>query len=146
MGLAGLMLEFRASADVSSTKGAHMHELSLAQDVLRTCAARLNGTPGRLERVRLAVGELAAVEPDLLRFAWEAVTAGGPHEGAALEIEWHAARQVCVACGRTGDRARGAWLMLCAHCHGALRVEGGQELDVIDMAYAPTAAAVRATT
>jgi len=31
----------------------------------------------RLSSVRLAVGELAALEPELLRFAWEAVTADG---------------------------------------------------------------------
>jgi hydrogenase nickel incorporation protein HypA/HybF len=113
-----------------------VHELSLAHDVLRTCAAAL--PPGaRLERVSVAVGELSAVEPDLLRFAWEAVVAGGPHEHAQLAIEWRPARQVCEACGEVPERASGTWLRLCPRCAGPLQVTGGQELDVLELAYDP---------
>lgn len=111
-----------------------MHELGLAEDVLRACAAKLPAA-AHLERVRLAVGELAAVEPDLLRFAWTAVTEGGPHAGAVLEIEWRPARQVCEACGDVPERASGSWLRLCPRCARPLRVDGGQELDVLELAY-----------
>ena len=116
-----------------------MHELSLAQDVLRMCAAQLGGEPGRIERVRIAVGELSAVDPDLLRFAWEAVTNGGRHEGAALEVDWRPALQRCDACGEEPERATGSWLRHCPRCGGALRVEGGQELDVLELSYSPYA-------
>ena len=115
-----------------------MHELSLAHDVLRVCAARLPAGDARLGRVRLAVGELSAVEPDLLRFAWEAVVMGTPHAESVLEVEWRPARQVCEACGDVPERAAGSWLRLCPHCGQPLKVEGGQELDVIDLTYETT--------
>jgi hydrogenase nickel incorporation protein HypA/HybF len=114
-----------------------MHELSLARDVLRVCIARLEGAPARLERVRVAVGELSAIEPDLLRFAWEAVVAGGPHADARIEVDWRPARQVCDACGDVQERAAGSWLRLCPRCERPLRIEGGQELDVLEMSYEP---------
>jgi len=112
-----------------------MHELGVASEVLRVCRASAGSGCARLERVTLAVGELSAVEPDLLRFAWEAATAGSPDAGAVLEIEWRPARQVCEACGDIAERATGSWLRLCPRCERPLRVEGGQELDVLHLSY-----------
>jgi hydrogenase nickel incorporation protein HypA/HybF len=112
-----------------------MHELSLATEVYRLCRSRAAG--GRIERVKVAVGELSAVEPDLLRYAWEAVTATGPDAGAALEIDWREAAQVCESCRAPAVRDAGGWLVACPDCGGALRVEGGRELDVLELRYAP---------
>lgn len=111
-----------------------MHELSLANDVLRACVSKLPAE-ARLGRVRLAVGELSAVEPDLLRFAWQAVVAATSHEGCVIEVEWRRARQVCEACGDVPGRAAGSWLRLCPRCGQPLRIEGGQELDLLDLTY-----------
>ncbi len=111
-----------------------MHELGLASEILRVCEESLaQHGAGRIERVRLAVGELSAVEPDLLRFAWEAVTAAGPHAGAVMDIDWRPAKQFCPACDEPKSRAQGDWLRLCPDCGGILRVEGGDELDVVDL-------------
>ncbi len=115
-----------------------MHELSLAAEIHRLCRGRVDGAPARLERVRVAVGELSAVEPDLLRFAWEAVVGGGPDAAATLEIEWRPARQHCAACGDAA-RAPGQWLFACPRCGGTLTVEGGMELDVVEFEYRPAA-------
>ncbi len=112
-----------------------MHELNLARDVLRRCTAHLERPPGRIVRVRLAVGELSAVEPDLLRFAWEAVTSGGPDRGSTLDVDWRPARQTCETCGAEADRPAGSWLADCPRCGGPLRIDGGQELDVLEFAY-----------
>jgi hydrogenase nickel insertion protein HypA len=114
-----------------------MHELSLADEIHRMCRDRMDGAAGRLERVCLAVGELAAVEPDLLRFAWEAVIAGGPDEGAVLEIEWRDARQTCEACGEAAKRGKLDWPGACLHCGGALSITGGMELDLLKFEYQP---------
>jgi hydrogenase nickel incorporation protein HypA/HybF len=115
-----------------------MHELSLATEIYRACRSRMAaGEPGRLERVKVAVGELSAVEPDLLRFAWEALTAGGADAGATLEIDWRAAKQVCEDCGEVAERAPGSWLPLCPRCGRPLRVEGGGELDLLQFSYLP---------
>ena len=113
-----------------------MHELSIATEIYQQCRAHIAGTAmARLERVSVAVGELSAVEPDLLRFAWEALTAEGPDRGAVLEIDWRPATQVCKACGGIAERAPGEWLLQCPRCDDSLAIEGGRELDLLQLSY-----------
>ncbi len=115
-----------------------MHELSLANEVHRTCRRRIDAQGGgRLERVRLAIGELSAVEPDLIAFAWEAVVSGGPDQGCSIDVEWRPARQVCERCGVVPGRAAGSWLRLCSRCARPLRIEGGDELDILQFSFTP---------
>lgn len=121
-----------------------MHELGIATETYRMCRAQLDGRadgPLRLERVTIAVGELSAVEPDLLQFAWEAVTADGPDQGSVLEVDWRPARQVCATCGDVKERQPGSWLRLCPACGKPLAVEGGQELDLMQFTCVPVEAA-----
>jgi hydrogenase nickel incorporation protein HypA/HybF len=115
-----------------------VHELNLATEIYRTCRATIDARGrGRLESVRVAVGELSAIEPELLVYAWEAVVSGGPDQGAKLEVEWHSARQVCPSCGQRLEHEPGAWLRLCPSCGGVVRIEGGDEMDVVDLTYTP---------
>ncbi len=93
-------------------------------------AAIANGG-GRVTSVTVAVGELQAIEPTLLAFAWEAVVADSPDAGSRLEVDWRPARQLCAACGEVAERAQGSWLRLCPRCDLPLRIEGGDELDVL---------------
>ena len=109
-----------------------MHELSIAEELLRLARQRLVAGQ-RLGTVRLAVGELAAVAPALLQFAWQAVTAGTPHAAAVLTIAWHAARQHCGVCGEIAARQPGSWLRLCPRCEAPLQVLGGDELDLLEV-------------
>lgn len=113
-----------------------MHELGIATEAHRICRASVPAGH-RLVRVELAVGELSAVEPELLRYAWESVVAGTPDETCALEIAWCAALQTCGACGVIEGRVPGSWMKLCPRCGQPLRVEGGQELDVVRVEGAP---------
>ncbi len=109
-----------------------MHELSIATELLRLCEERLERRGARaLSRVRVAVGELSSVDPRLLRYAWEGLVAGTPHERAVLDIEWHAAAQSCALCGEVIERQPGTWMRVCPGCGLALRVEGGDELDLL---------------
>jgi hydrogenase nickel incorporation protein HypA/HybF len=118
-----------------------VHELSIATEIYRLCRARIpEPGPARLERVSVLIGELSAVEPDLLRFAWEALTSDGPDAGAVIEVEWRPARQVCDACAAEAGRARGEWNTVCPRCGRPLRIEGGQELDVIRFSFRSEAA------
>jgi hydrogenase nickel incorporation protein HypA/HybF len=91
--------------------------------------------PGRLDAVRVAVGELSAVEPDLLSYAWEALTAEGPDAGARLEVVWCPADQRCQNCGEVKQRGEGSWLRLCPDCGMPLELRGGEELDVLEVTY-----------
>ncbi len=113
-----------------------VHEMGIALEVYRTCRETIEAHGGgRLRQARLAVGELSAVEPDLLVFAWEAVLEDGPDEGADLIIDWHPADQHCAGCGESKDRASGSWMRLCPDCGMPLEVSGGSELDIVDLSF-----------
>jgi hydrogenase nickel incorporation protein HypA/HybF len=115
-----------------------MHELSLVMEVYRGCREAMAAHGGgRLEWVRLAVGELAAVEPELLRFAWESALADGPDEGAELQVEWRPVTQTCDSCGPLAERLPGAWLRVCPRCGGSLHLEGGDELIILQLSFQP---------
>jgi hydrogenase nickel incorporation protein HypA/HybF len=115
-----------------------MHELGIAMEILRTCEEVLEREgPGRIESVKVEVGELSSVEPDLLGFAWEAAVHATPHKGARMEIVWRPARQACVACGGDKPRGRGEWHLACPDCHGPLGLEGGRELGVLELTFDP---------
>jgi hydrogenase nickel incorporation protein HypA/HybF len=113
-----------------------MHEMGIAIEIYRTCreVVRQHGK-GRLKHVRVAVGELSAVEPDLLSFGWQAVIADTPDEGASIEIEWCGADQRCPSCGESKSRSEGSWLRICPDCGAPLEVRGGDELDVLEVGF-----------
>lgn len=50
--------------------------------------------------IRLRIGTLSGVVPDALEFAFEAVTAGTPAEGASLTVDSVPARFWCAKCHR----------------------------------------------
>lgn len=109
-----------------------MHELSIAAELLRICERRL--PPGTvLQRVRIAVGELASVQPELLQYAFAAVVGGTPHAGADLSIDWRPAQQRCTRCGTAAERTPGSWLAECPRCHLPLQIRGGDELDLLEL-------------
>ena len=110
---------------------AAVHEVGLAAEIHRIAREAAEGRGGgRLETVTVVIGDLAAVEPDLLEFAWNAVIGGGPDEGARLVVDWRPARQHCAICGDVAERAAGSWLRLCPGCGEPLVVIGGNELEV----------------
>ena len=112
--------------------------MGIALEVYRTCRETVEAHGGgRLRNVRLAVGELSAVEPELLVYAWEAVVADSGDTGAELVVEWHRADQRCSSCNESKDRAVGSWMRVCPDCGMPLEVTGGDELDVLDLSFDP---------
>ena len=78
-----------------------MHELSLAKgilDVVEDCA-RENDC-ARISRIRVRVGEFAAVMPDAMTTAFSIIAQGTVAEGAELVLEDVPAVGRCRACGR----------------------------------------------
>ncbi|MCA9000745.1 MAG: hydrogenase maturation nickel metallochaperone HypA [Planctomycetes bacterium] len=113
-----------------------MHEMSIAIELYRGLRSEIQSRGGgRLRRATVVVGELSAIEPDLLRFAWESVIAQGPDGGALLEIEWRAVEQTCPHCGPVAATTPGGWLRLCPNCDVPLLLEGGRELDIASLTY-----------
>ena len=125
-----------------------MHEMSLAAEIHRIARAAADDRGGgTLESVTVIIGELAAVEPDLLEFAWQAQITGGPDTAAKLSIEWRRCRQLCGTCGEVPERAPGSWLRICPRCGHGLAVTGGDELEVRTVAFseAPAVPAAEGT-
>lgn len=79
-----------------------MHEMSLAEGVLQLVedTARREGA-ARVKTVVLEIGRLSSVEPEALKFCFEAVTRGSLADGAALEIIAVPGAGLCLACGET---------------------------------------------
>ena len=76
-----------------------MHELGIAQSVLEEVSAEAARHPGtRPVKVRMRIGELAAVDPEALRFAFEALTIDTELAGLQLEIETCPRRHRCLDC------------------------------------------------
>lgn len=79
-----------------------MHEMALAESTLEIVetTARRSGA-GRITAVRLEIGALSHVEPDALRFCFDAVTRGSLAERARLEIVVMPGAAWCMPCAQT---------------------------------------------
>jgi hydrogenase nickel incorporation protein HypA/HybF len=110
-----------------------MHEMSLCQGLLDLIEAEREARGfEHVARVRVAVGAFANVEPDALRFGFEAVTRGTAAEGAELDLDVIPARAWCMPCGdvrliaRRGDP--------CPVCGSAqLVLQSGEELRLTEL-------------
>ena len=115
-----------------------MHEMSLAISILETAQkilAQQGG--GNLQSVKVAVGELSAVEPDLLEFAWVSLLKGTETPDARLEIEWRSSRHFCPSCRNEASQPKGTF-PVCSSCGGSLTVTGGKELDILELSFSRT--------
>ncbi|BDG01378.1 hydrogenase maturation nickel metallochaperone HypA/HybF [Anaeromyxobacter oryzae] len=104
-----------------------MHELAIAESVVDAVGERVGGA--RVTRVLVEVGRLTCVEPDALRFCFEACARGTALEGAALEIVEVSARATCRTCGAR-DAEVDARVPLCACGSADLELVAGDRLLV----------------
>ena len=80
-----------------------MHELGIAQSVLEAVQAEAAKRNTKPVKVGLRVGELSAIDPDALRFSFEALTCETELQGLQLEIEFCPRRHRCLDCGSEFD-------------------------------------------
>jgi len=79
-----------------------VHEMALMQSVIEIALEETRKAGAtRLSRVALDIGALSAVEPEAMRFCFEAVAAGTPAEGAELVIRDVEGAGWCRDCART---------------------------------------------
>jgi len=101
-----------------------MHELSIASEMLQTVlAAAAEHNAGRVEAVRVEVGVMRLVVPEILQMAWEAITEGTPAGGSRLEVTEVPLRGRCRECG--SDFQPQLDNFLCPHC-------GHADVDIVD--------------
>lgn len=107
-----------------------MHEMSLAEGVLQLVeeTAQREGAL-RVKTVVLEIGRLSSVEPEALKFCFEAVTRDSIAQGAALSIIDVPGSGWCMACSETVplEEVFGA----CPKCGGyQTQATGGTEMRV----------------
>ena len=79
-----------------------MHEMSLAEGIrdIVSGEAAAQGV-SRVRAVVLEIGQLAAVEPEALRFCFDVMMRGTPAEGAQMVIETTPGRGHCLICDKS---------------------------------------------
>jgi hydrogenase nickel incorporation protein HypA/HybF len=113
-----------------------MHEYSIVQALVTRVEeeARARGAFA-VNRLRVRIGELSGVEPDLLAAAYELFRERTVCAGAELEIVAAPAEWRCPGCARTIARGE---ILRCPECGRGARLAGGDEilLERIELAVA----------
>ena len=113
-----------------------MHELGIMSSAMESVLQQAHARGAhRVHRIVLRIGELAGVEPESLRFAFDVVTRDTLAEGSTLEVDAVPARAYCTACA--AEFPAGAdYVFSCPTCgqySGDLRQGRELELAQIEM-------------
>lgn len=108
-----------------------MHELAITQALVNLALEEAAARQAEgIAALGVAIGALSHVDPEAVRFAFEAVVAGTPAAGARLQIDRPPGTAWCLDCSdevtiaRQGDS--------CPRCQGArLMVTGGDDLRLM---------------
>jgi hydrogenase nickel incorporation protein HypA/HybF len=77
-----------------------MHEMSIATSVLEAVEAEAEKHAGaKVTKIGLRIGEWSGVDPDALRFCFEALAAGNESSAPAIEIDFRLRQNRCPRCG-----------------------------------------------
>ncbi len=110
-----------------------MHEYSIVQALLDRVGDEARAHRARkVKRLRVRIGDLAGVEPDLLKTAFDTFRRGSICDQAELVVTPVGPRWVCSRCNR--PIATGA-VLECPDCRAPARLAQGDEiiLDRIEM-------------
>ena len=103
-----------------------MHEYSIVAALLERVEAEAESRRATaVHRIRVRVGELAGVEPDLFASAFELCREQGICAGADLEI---VPAETCWKCPACGGRIAPGAILQCPDCALPARLESGDEI------------------
>ena len=112
-----------------------MHEAAIAQGVvdLAIRTALQNGG-GRINRIKLRLGEFRGVVREALEFSFEVMKRGTLAEQAELEVETIKLRVTCAQCGECECSPRD-YNFFCPGCDEPLQIIAGREMQMeyVDM-------------
>ncbi|MES9994070.1 MAG: hydrogenase maturation nickel metallochaperone HypA [Candidatus Thiodiazotropha sp.] len=110
-----------------------MHEMSLCEGVLRLLEEHaVSQGFQRVKRVWLEIGALSGVEPEAMRFSFDAVMKESLADGAQLEIIDLPGEAWCMQCSKPVQLA--ARYQACPECGSyQLQVTGGDEMRVKEL-------------
>jgi hydrogenase nickel incorporation protein HypA/HybF len=107
-----------------------MHEMGIANSILEAVRTESQRYPvSRPVKVGVRLGELAAIDPESLRFCFDALILETDLEGLLLEIDWKERRHRCQSCAH--EFAVRDYDFECPECH-AVNSEciAGDELEL----------------
>lgn len=109
-----------------------MHEMSIAISLLELAEAEAakHGCT-RILRLKVEYGAMSGIMPEALKFCFDALLEGGPHQGAILELIEIPVKLSCPACGASFGAENKPLLLQCCPVCGAIsghNVEQGREL------------------
>lgn len=110
-----------------------MHEASLVDALFDQVDETMGAHPsGRLRLLCVRVGELAGVEPELFRTAFEVLRGPRGHERATLELVHEEAVWSCASCATRVPRGS---VLRCEACGGSVALACGGDiiLDRIEL-------------
>jgi hydrogenase nickel incorporation protein HypA/HybF len=91
-----------------------MHEYALVQGIVSRVEAEVRARGAtRVHALRVSVGELSGVDPELLQTAYDTFRAGTVCAEAPLAITREPASYACPTCGRTFARGE---VLRCERC------------------------------
>ena len=103
-----------------------MHEYSIVSALMEQVeAAAAERGASAVHRVRVRIGELAGVEPELFDSAFEMCRERTVCESAELEVVHAAAAWSCPSCGRTLETGG---ILRCPVCEVPARLASGDEI------------------
>ena len=110
-----------------------MHEMALCEAIVQALEEQATvHAYTRVKRVRLAVGPLSCVEPEALRFSFDACTRGTLADGAVLDIIDTEGTAWCFGCCKTFPVTGHG--QECPACGGhQVQVMTGDEFTIKDM-------------
>jgi hydrogenase nickel incorporation protein HypA/HybF len=101
-----------------------MHEYSIVSSLVDRVQREADRHPGAIvRRLHLSIGELAGVEIELLRTAFETFRTRTICDGSELQIDRVPAKWGCPKCGKAI-----APPVRCEDCHTAARLAAGDEI------------------
>lgn len=105
-----------------------MHEVGIAMTVLETVLKTAKGyDQNGVTDVYLTVGQLRAIEPEVMRFCWATVSQGTIADGARLHINYVDAKGRCDTC--TCVFGASDLVFVCPQCQGCnVKTTQGNEL------------------
>jgi hydrogenase nickel incorporation protein HypA/HybF len=110
-----------------------MHEVSICEHLLALLAqeAKRHGV-SKIVRLRLEIGRLSCLDPEALRFAFDAIAPGTIAESAELQIDQPPVRATCRDCGTEVELE--SRLSACMSCGGTrLELHSGEEMRLLEM-------------
>ena len=110
-----------------------MHEFGIMESALQTAAQQTRAAGATsIHWLKLRVGRLSGVDPEALRFAFDALRTGSPAETARLDIEEVPAVCWCQDCA--GEFETADLTYQCPRCHrSSCELRRGRELELASL-------------